>query len=184
MIPARQESWHALASCVLLALAFGLPAHADDPNPDYLRDVRPILADNCFRCHGADEQSRKAELRLDVRESAVRGGDSGDPAIVPGKPDASQLIHRITSRDESEQMPPPDAKSHLTPAQIETLSKWIANGAQYQIHWALVPPRKPPLPTVPDKHWGVNEIDQFVLSRLHQEQLSPSAEATRSVLLR
>ena len=133
---------NAIAFCLLLTFVFGLPANADGPNPDYLRDVRPILADNCFRCHGADEQSREAGLRLDMREAAVRGGDSGDPAIVPGKPDASQLIHRITSRDESERMPPADAKTRLTPAQVETLSKWIANGAHYQIHWALVPPQQ------------------------------------------
>src|SRR3954447_22243510 len=110
MIPLRPESWHAIAFCILLSFVFELPAKADGQNPDYLRDVRPILADNCFRCHGADEKSRESGLRLDVREAALRGGDSGDPAIVPGKPDASQLIHRITSRDETEQMPPPDAK--------------------------------------------------------------------------
>src|SRR5262249_40569362 len=145
---------------------------------------RPILADNCFRCHGADEQSRKAELRLDMREAAVRGGESGEPAIVAGKPDASQIIHRITSQDDSERMPPPDAKSRLTPVQVETLRKWIADGAHYQIHWALIPPHKPSVPTVSDKHRSVNDIDQFVLSRLQQEQLSPSAEATRTALLR
>src|SRR4051812_21910559 len=122
MIPLRPDSWHAIAFCLLLSFVCGLPANAHGPNPDYLRDVRPILADNCFRCHGADEQSREAGLRLDMREAAVRGGDSGDPAIVPGKPDTSVLIHRITSRDDSERMPPPDAKSRLTPAQVETLS--------------------------------------------------------------
>src|SRR5436190_8178237 len=129
MIQLRADSWHAIAFCILLTFVFRVPANADGPNPDYLRDVRPILADNCFRCHGADEQSREAGLRLDVRDSAVRGGDSGDPAIVVGKPNSSQLIHRITSSDETERMPPPDAKTRLSPAQVETLRKWIAGGA-------------------------------------------------------
>src|SRR3954447_9464298 len=124
MIPPHPDRWYAIALCLLLAFPLGLSANADGPGPDYSRDVRPILADNCFRWHGADEQSRKAGLRLDMREAAVRGGDSGDPAIVPGKPDASELIHRITSSDESERMPPPDAKSRLTSAQVETLRKW------------------------------------------------------------
>jgi mono/diheme cytochrome c family protein len=184
MISIRPGYWLAIAYCILLTLTFAMPVDADGPNPDYLRDVRPILADNCFRCHGADEQSREAGLRLDVREAGVHGGESGDPAIVPGKPDVSQLIRRITSRDESERMPPPDAKSRLTSSQVETLRKWIANGALYQVHWAMVPPCKPPVPAASDTHWEVNEIDNFVLSRLRQEQLSPSAEATRTTLLR
>jgi hypothetical protein len=184
MIPFSPASSNAIALCLLLTIVFGLPANADGLNPGYLRDVRPILADNCFRCHGADEQSREARLRLDMREAAVRGGDSGVPAIVPGKPAVSELIHRITSRDESERMPPADAKSRLTPDQVETLRKWIADGAHFQIHWALVPPQRLAVPTIPDVHWGVNEIDRFVLSRLRQEKLSPSAEATRTALLR
>src|SRR3954470_17118475 len=119
MIPPRPDRWYAIALCLLLAFPLGLSANANGPAPDYSRDVRPILADNCFRCHGADEQSRKAGLRLDMHDSAIRGGDSDEPAIVPGKPDASQLLHRITSGDESERMPPPDAKTRLSSAQIE-----------------------------------------------------------------
>jgi hypothetical protein len=84
-----QAAWNTLGLSLMLTSVFGRPAKADQPEPDYLLDVRPILADNCFRCHGGDEQSREAGLRLDLRETAVRGGDSGDPAIVPGKPDAS-----------------------------------------------------------------------------------------------
>src|SRR5215207_8057221 len=106
MILLRPDTWHAVAFRISVMFIFGLPANADGPNPDYFHDVRPILADNCFRCHGADEQSREGGLRLDIREAAVRGGDAGDSAIVPGKPDASQLIRRITSRDKSERMPP------------------------------------------------------------------------------
>ena len=163
---------------------FELPAKAEGRKVDYLLDVRPILADNCFRCHGADDQTRESELRLDLREAAVRGGESGDPAIVPGKPDASLLIHRITSSDETERMPPGDAKSRLSAAQVEILRNWIADGAGYQAHWALLPPQKPPVPTAGDTNWCANEIDNFVESRLNQEQLPPSPEATRTVLLR
>ena len=184
MKPLRPASLIAMAVILLLTSISGLPAKADGPKPDYLLDVRPILADNCFHCHGADEQARESGLRLDQRESAVRGGDSGDAAIVPGKADASELIHRITSSDESERMPPADSKTRLTAAQVETLRNWIADGAHYQSHWALVPPQKLPLPTVPETHWGVNEIDHFILSRLCQEKLSPSSEASRATLLR
>src|SRR5262245_17353781 len=126
------------AICSLLAYVSGLPAWAAPPRPDYLLAVRPILADHCFLCHGADEQSREGGLRLDMRETAIRGGDSGEPAIVVGKPDASQLIHRVSSKDDSERMPPPETKTKLTAAQVETLRNWIARGAPYQNHWALV----------------------------------------------
>src|SRR5882757_5303852 len=119
-----RASSNAIALSLVLTFVFELSAKADRPTPDYLLDVRPILADNCFRCHGADEKSREGELRLDLRETAVRGGDSGEPAIVPGKPDSSQLIHRITSVDESERMPPADAKPRLTAAQVKILRKW------------------------------------------------------------
>jgi mono/diheme cytochrome c family protein len=168
--------------CLLLAYVFGFTESAPGKKPDYLLDVRPILADHCFSCHGADEKSREAELRLDLREPALRGGESGDPAIVPGKPDASQLIHRVTSHDETERMPP--AKAALTPSQIETLREWISEGAGYQAHWALVPPQKAELPAAVNSSWVINEIDRFVLSHLDQEKLSPSPAATRTALLR
>jgi hypothetical protein len=183
MTSLRKATSRALTFSLLLAV-FELPAQADGPKPDYLRDIRPILADNCFRCHGADEQSRESGLRLDLRDSAVRGGDSGKPAIVPEKPDASELIHRVTTDDDSERMPPPDSKSRLSSAQVKTLRTWITDGARYQTHWALTPPVKPPVPTLADTHWASNEIDRFVWSRLHAEQLTPSPEAARTTLLR
>jgi hypothetical protein len=176
--------WRIIAICTPLVCASPLPAWGEPPKPDYLSVVRPILADHCFRCHGADEQSREAGLRLDVRDAAIRGGDSGEPAIVVDKPDASQLIRRVSSKDDSERMPPPDAKTQLTAAQVETLRNWITNGAPYQNHWALVPPKRPQIPTVTNATWGHNDIDTFVLSRLQHERLTPSAEATREVLLR
>src|SRR3954449_2944046 len=180
----RAASTLVIASCLFFACTIERTVSADGSKPDFLRDVRPILADNCFRCHGADEQSREAGLRLDERESAVRGGDSGEPAFVAGKPDSSELVRRITSSDESERMPPAKTKTRLSPTQVETLRQWIADGAHYQIHWALVPPKRPPVPSFPDAHWGTNEIDQFVVSRLRPEHLSPSPEAARASLLR
>lgn len=157
-----------------------------DATPDYIRDVRPILADHCFQCHGMDAKSRESGLRLDLRDAAVQGGDSGEPAIQPGDPDASQLIHRITSRDESDRMPPGDAEP-LTPQQVEVLRKWIAAGAPYQMHWALIPPEKPTVPTALTRSSdsaGGNEVDSFVLARLQAEKLLPAPEASRATLLR
>jgi hypothetical protein len=151
---------------------------------DFNRDVRPILTDNCFHCHGSDRQTREGELRLDLSEAATKGGESGKPAVVPGDPDASELIQRITTSDESERMPPADAKPRLTAKQVETLRKWIASGAKYEQHWGLVPPQKPNVPDPSDKSWGVNEIDRFVLTRLKSEQLSPSDEAPPAKLVR
>ena len=169
---------------LLLAPVIGLTAMAAEPIPDYLREVRPILADNCFHCHGADEQARKGGLRLDLFESAAHGGDSGEPAFVAGKPDASALIQRITADDESERMPPVDAKPRLTPAQVETLRRWIAGGAKYQKHWSFIPPQRPATPPVVNTRWATNDIDTFIFARLDQEHLVPSSEASRATLLR
>ena len=107
------------------------------------RDVRPILAENCFACHGPDSASRKADLRLDRREVAVKAG-----AIVPGKPDESEMIHRIFATDNDEVMPPPSIHKQLTAAQKEKLKAWIAAGAEYQPLWSFIPPARPALPAV------------------------------------
>ena len=112
---------------------------------EFNRDVRPILSNKCFRCHGFDEKSRQASLRLDVRESATRSA-TGRPAIVPGKPEESELIRRIDSPDPDERMPPPDSNRNLSNDEKETLRAWIASGAQYQSHWSLTPPQAAPLP--------------------------------------
>ncbi|MFG0334739.1 MAG: c-type cytochrome domain-containing protein, partial [Maioricimonas sp. JB049] len=110
------------------------------------RDVRTILSENCWRCHGFDAKQRQAGLRLDVREEAIRPADSGLTAIVPGKPDQSELVSRIAAQDESLRMPPPDAHQQLSRSQIETLRNWIADGAAYERHWAFEPIAKPPVP--------------------------------------
>lgn len=151
---------------------------------DFARDVRPILADNCFTCHGADDQSRKSKLRLDGRDHAIKGGSSGLAAIVPGNPDDSELIARVNSEDPDEVMPPPSTKRKLTPQQIATLRGWIEKGADYQAHWAFQPPQRPALPTVSDSSWIKTPVDAFILARLDKEGIQHAPSADRPTLLR
>lgn len=150
---------------------------------EYNRDIRPILAENCFACHGVDSAARKANLRLDNRDDAVGAG-----AFVPGKPNESLMIERILAEDPREQMPPPKSHKQLTAAQKELLKTWIAEGAEYQPHWSFIPPSRP---TVPDfgtdplaKRWIRNPIDAFVYYKLKQNGLEPAPEADRRTLAR
>ena len=151
---------------------------------DFNRDVRPILAKNCFACHGQDEAKRAKGLRLDRREAAVKPLKSGETAIVPGDPDSSELILRITEEDETLRMPPRKTGNRLTPAEVEVLKRWIEQGAEYAPHWALIAPKALPLPEVRDKAWPRNGIDFWILARLEKEGLKPSPEADRYTLLR
>ncbi len=151
---------------------------------DFQRNIRPVLADNCFKCHGPDEGARKSKLRLDLRDQALKGGRSGQPAIVPGRPDASELMRRLQSSDETEMMPPPQTGKKLTPRQVELFRRWILAGANYQQHWALVPPVRPALPKVTGADWVRTPIDAFLLARLEREGLKPSPEAGKETLLR
>ena len=149
--------------------------------PDFDRDVRPIFAEHCAQCHGADDASRAGGLRLDRREAALAGGDSGVPAIVAGNPDSSPLVHRVTSADPDLVMPPPGVNKPLAPAQVETLRRWIETGAEYAVHWAFVPPVKRPLPgTDPTAH----PIDAFVGARLAAAGLGFSPPADDATLCR
>lgn len=148
--------------------------------PDFNRDVRPILSNNCFQCHGPDEATRKARLRLDTKEGAFAKAG----VIVPGKAAESRLIKRITTTDPDLVMPPPSSGHKLTTAQIETLKHWIDEGAQWGLHWAFVAPQRPALPSVKNKVWPRNAIDYFVLARLEHEGLHPSPEADKATLLR
>jgi Protein of unknown function (DUF1553)/Protein of unknown function (DUF1549)/Planctomycete cytochrome C len=171
----------------LLAVLACVPVRAEGPDAtriDFSRDVRPILAKNCFACHGPDEEHRQAGLRLDRREAAIARLDSAALAIVPGKPDESELYSRITAEDEFVRMPPADSGQRLTAEQIETLRRWIAGGASYAEHWAFVKPARPALPDVKDPGWARNGIDRFILARLEREGLVPSAEADLSILIR
>ena len=167
-------SW-AIASFSMLP---ALPATAAEKS-GFNRDIRPILAENCFACHGPDSASRKADLRLDRREVAVKAG-----AIAPGKPDESEMIHRIFATDNDEVMPPPSIHKQLTTAQKEQLRAWIAAGAEYQPLWSFIPPTRPALPAVKDPAWVRNPIDRFVLAALERHGLQPAPEADRRTLAR
>ena len=152
---------------------------------NFSRDVRPILSANCLKCHGLDETSRKAHLRLDVRTGAIGAGTkSGKPAIVPGQPDQSGLVHRIFSTDPDFVMPPSSTKLALSQSQKEVLRQWIAQGANYATHWSFVEPVQADPPAVKQEHWPANPIDRFILARLEAEGLNPSPQAHRYTLIR
>ena len=151
---------------------------------DFNRDVRPILSDRCFTCHGPDAEDRQADLRLDLRTQAVADLPSGTVAIVPGKPAASALMARVTSHDPETMMPPPHVGKPVTAAEAEILARWIAEGAEYRGHWAFEQVHRPALPAVKDQAWPKTPIDRFILARLEQEGLTPSPEADRVTLAR
>jgi hypothetical protein len=152
---------------------------------EFQRDIRPILSDACFQCHGADESNREAKLRLDQRADLFAKRD-GHTIVVPGRPQDSELVRRITSTDPESRMPPRNAERQLTPREIQLLRRWIAQGADWQEHWAFVAPRQPTLPQPASLHagWPRNPIDVFVLTRLEQENLRPSQPADRQRLAR
>jgi hypothetical protein len=169
-------------SAALALLLLTSAARADGPPPErpqYNRDVRPILAENCFACHGPDSASREAGLRLDVREQAVEA-----EAIVPGRPDRSLLVSRIFSTSAKRQMPPRKTHKKLTANEKETLKRWIAQGAEYQPHWSLIAAKRPPLPAVKTPGWVRNPIDNFILAELEKHGLKPAPEADRRTLAR
>ena len=147
------------------------------------RDIRPILSENCFYCHGQDPKHREAKLRLDLPEEATLERD-GFRAVVPGKPDESEMILRLLSQDRDEVMPPAKANKHVTPEQIALLKRWIAEGAKYERHWAFIPPRRAALPEMKKAGWTRTDLDRFILARLEHEGLTPAAEATPSAWLR
>jgi hypothetical protein len=151
---------------------------------DFNREVRPILSKNCFACHGSDETKRAKGLRLDVREVALKPLKSGEAAIVPGDPESSSLVARITEEDDTVRMPPRKAGNRLSAAEVDSLTRWIQQGAKYSQHWAFVPPRTNPLPKVHLAAWPKNGIDYWILARLEKEGLQPSPEADRYTLLR
>src|SRR5262245_35691219 len=153
-----------------LLVAAVLPIAAGAEPLRFNRDVLPILADKCFHCHGPDSARRKADLRLDREEDAKRKRDNGI-AVVPGKPDESELVRRITSKDTEERMPPKGSGRELSATQIETLRRWIAEGAKWEKHWAFIAPTRPELPVVKDENWPRTAIDRFILARLEKEGL-------------
>jgi hypothetical protein len=170
------------ALILLLSLGSADGQSKEQGKVDFTRDIRPILANNCLLCHGPDASARKADLRLDVREGAVLVRE-GKAAIVPGKPDKSELFLRITTTDKDDLMPPAKTGKKLTKQQIDLVKRWIEEGAPYVKHWAFVKPERPAVPDVKDP-WIRTEIDRFILARLQKEGLKPTAEADRHALVR
>jgi len=161
---------------VVAAFAFATTSPAEEI--DFNRDIRPILSNRCFACHGPDSGSRKAELRLDVEEQA-KADRGGYTAVAPKKPDDSELFRRITSKDADAQMPPPESGKPLKPAEIRLLKQWISEGAKWSLPWAYVEPKLQKVPTVQRVDWPRNPIDSFVLARLEAQGLQPSPAADK-----
>jgi hypothetical protein len=168
---------------MLSTLAFGADPKSTS-KVDFNRQVRPILSEKCFKCHGPDEAEREGGLRLDQRESALQPTDSGLLAIVPGKPHASSLIAKINSKRKSLVMPPAETNKSLTDAEKSTLAAWIEQGADYQTHWSFTKPLKPRLPTVKQSDWPKTPIDTFLLATMESKGLAPSPEADKPTLIR
>lgn len=166
---------HIRPACLILLLCGMSVADAEETKLRFNRDIRPILSNKCFRCHGFDEKGRKGDLRLDKREDAIATHE-GTQAIVPGKPEESSLLQRINTADSDDLMPPPDSKLSLSDEEKNVLRRWIAEGAEYEAHWSLIPPKlSAPAP---------QSVDDFILARLKQEGLQPAPEASRETLLR
>ena len=175
-----------ISLCVLPALALlaiSTQSHAADKDKvQFNRDIRPILADKCFACHGPDKATRKAKLRLDIREEATKPRDF-DAAITPGDPAKSSVIERVFTDDEDDIMPPLDSNRKVTKEQIELLKRWIDEGAEYSNHWAFDSVKMPQVPAA-DKGWVKNPIDNFVITKLSEKKLTPNKEADKRTLLR
>ena len=163
----------------VFALHFAAAAEDSPPKLRFNREVLPILSDHCFQCHGPDKKNRKAGMRLDVREETLAAG-----VIVPGDPDASEVVERIMDDDEFFIMPPPDAHKPLNDDERARIRQWIAEGAEYEPHWAYVKPERPAVPEVSEPAWVRNPIDAFILARLNKEGVAPSPEADPVTLTR
>jgi hypothetical protein len=172
-----------LTAAISLFLLVICNVAAADKTIEFNRDVRPILSDRCFTCHGPDAKAKRIPFRLDF-EAAAKADLGGRHAIVEGETGRSELIRRITESDETLRMPPVYSGMKLTAQEIGTLRLWIAQGAKWQQHWSFIPPKQSPLPVVANHSWPRNPIDRFVLERLEREGMRPSPEATRETLLR
>jgi mono/diheme cytochrome c family protein len=172
---------HLAFAALVVGVQYGLTApHAIAADKlEYNRDVRPILAENCFACHGPDSASRKAALRLDQRDAAIKA-----EVLVPGKAEESEIVRRIFSQNPKQIMPPVSSHKTLTAAQKTILKQWIAAGAEYQLHWSYLKPVRPELPTVRDSKWARNPVDLFLLAKLEAARLKPAPEADRRTLAR
>ncbi len=174
-----------LLSALMAASIFLSRASSAQQAPiDFNRDIRPILSDKCWACHGPDAPAKKLRLRLDSETAALMDLGQGSKAIVPNHPEQSEMIRRINSTDQYEQMPPPTSGRKLSDREKELLTEWIKQGAKWQQHWSFVTPTRPALPEVKNQAWVRNGIDNFILARLEKEGLQPSPEADRATLLR
>jgi hypothetical protein len=170
---------------VFLALAAGAMTLGSAPAAiDFNRDVRPILSDNCFACHGPDTATRKAGLRLDLKEEAFKPLESGEFAFVPGNPGRSKALKLAATENNDDRMPPEKTGKRLSAEHIDLLTRWIRDGAVWDEHWAYIPPTRPALPVVENSEWPRNPIDQFVLARLEKEGLKPAPGAGKTTLIR
>ena len=173
---------------VVLSTLVGLSAEAlsnlNEPAVEFNRDIRPILSDKCFACHGPDEKKRLTKLRFDTEPGAFADLGGGRFAIVPGNPEASGLVNRITADIEAQRMPPAYSGKKLTPEEIDLIRRWVSQGARWQKHWAFIPPQRPQLPHLENSSWARSELDHLVLQRLQREGLSPSPEADPAALIR
>ena len=144
----------------------------------YNRDVRPILSDKCFSCHGPDDGHREADLRLDVEEAAHEW------VVVAGTPEDSELIARVTAEDPNVRMPPADSGKSLSEEEVDVLRRWVKQGAKYEGHWSFITPTRPELPSVKMTEWVHNDVDRFVLARLEADGMEPSPVADKATLIR
>ena len=161
---------------IFLALNFAVISNLCAQEIDFNRDVRPILSNNCFQCHGPDEAARQADLRLDTAEGIAQ---MRDPAlIVKGDVLNGEFIHRITAIDNDLKMPPSESNRELSDLQIATLKRWIEQGAEYSVHWSFTPPAKSDFPKTANDRWPRNAIDHFILAILDREILQPSLQAS------
>src|SRR5215203_3729866 len=195
-----------LRSLISILLLLPLAVSATE-KVSFNRDIRPILSDKCFHCHGPDEKERKSGLRLDRREAALKGGESGEPSIVPGKPEASDVVLRVLSKDRDEVMPPPKLHKPVTAVEADLLRRWIAEGAEYQGHWAFLKPERAAPPAEESIQYSVssvqsaagansslntehrilntkNPIDAFIAKKLAERGMKPSPEAPCETLIR
>lgn len=172
--------------CVLmitLVLSKAQSVAQESSDIEFNRDVRPILSDKCFFCHGPDEEDRKADLRLDIASDAFKDL-GGYAAIVPGDIAASELVARIVTNDVDDLMPPPDSGKELSKEEIQIIRQWVASGASFETHWSYSPPKRSPLPTVTNQEWPLQPVDHFILSALEAKGIKPSKEASISTLAR
>src|SRR6185437_6291426 len=187
----KSVSWHGLAVAltaavwltVTTALAGAAKKETSAEPVEFSSQIRPIISSKCFSCHCPDEGSRKAKLRLDLRDDALKD-HKGTRPIVPGDLADSEMIRRITARDPDDLMPPPKTGRTLSAVEIDLIKRWIKEGAPYTPHWAFLKPERPPLPRVRMRSWPRNPIDSFILAKLEKNGLKPSPPADRYALVR